>query len=278
MEVARRRHPEAALERRAEVGDDVAEQVVGHDHLELPRLEHHVHRERIDVVVRGDDPGVGRRELSEDPLPERVSGGHRIALVGHAEPRQAARLREVEGVPDDPVHALPGVDFLLNRDFVLGPRLEAAADVDIQAFGVLAKNREVDVRRRSPLQRAEPRVEQADRPVVDIQIELEAGAEQDVAGVAVVGHARIAEGADQHGVELPQQLVAVRRQRDAGLQIVIGPPGQVFEVQRQAKASRGGGQHRNRCRGHLPPDAVPRNDADVHSSSHNPLARVRSPR
>ena len=68
------------------------------------------------------------------------------------------------------------------------------------------------------LERAEPLVEQLHRPVVDVEIELEARAEQDVARVAVVGHARIAERADEDRVELPRSsVVAVRRNRDAGL-------------------------------------------------------------
>ena len=62
------------------------------------------------------------------------------------------------------------------------------------------------------LQRAQTIVEQPHRPVVHVQIELEAGAEQDVAGMPVVGHARIAERADEDGVELAEQRVAVRRE------------------------------------------------------------------
>ena len=49
MNVARRRHAEAALQRAADVGDDVAEQIVGDDHLELPGILDHEHRERVDV-------------------------------------------------------------------------------------------------------------------------------------------------------------------------------------------------------------------------------------
>ena len=56
--------PEPALERRAEVRDDVAEEVVGDDHLELARVEHHVHRERVDVVVRWRRCPGTRRELA----------------------------------------------------------------------------------------------------------------------------------------------------------------------------------------------------------------------
>ena len=115
--------------------------------------------------------------------------------------RQPVRLRELERVPDDAVHALVGVDLFLDRDLVVGAGLEAAADADVDAFGVLAEHDEVDVASAAVLQRAEPLVEQPHRPVVDVEIELEARAEQDVARVAVVGHARIAERADEDRVE-----------------------------------------------------------------------------
>ena len=44
-------------------------------------------------------------------------------------------------------------------------------------------------------------VEQAHRAVVHVEVELEPRAEQDVAGVPVIRHARIAQRADQDGVE-----------------------------------------------------------------------------
>ena len=76
---------------------------------------------------------------------------HGVALVGHADLRQAVRLRELERVPDDPVHALEGVQLFLDRDLVVGAGLEAAADADVEPLGVLAEHDEVDVlRRRGP--------------------------------------------------------------------------------------------------------------------------------
>ena len=114
---------------------------------------------------------------------------------------QAARLRELEGVADDAVHALVGVQLFLDGNLVLGAGFEPPADADIEPLGVLAKDDEVDVRRAAALERAEALVEQAHGPVVDVEVELEARAEQDVARVAIVGHARIAQRADEHRVE-----------------------------------------------------------------------------
>ena len=92
------------------------------------------------------------------------------------------------------------------------PGLEAAADADVEPLGVLPEHDEVDVLRAAVLQRTEPLVEELHRPVVDVEVELEARAEQDVARVAVVGRARIAERADEDRVE----AAAACRSRPAG--------------------------------------------------------------
>ena len=120
--------------------------------------------------------------------------------------------------------------------FVLGPRLEAPADADVEPLGVLSKDDEVDVFGAPALERTEALVEQRDRAVVDVEIELEARAEQDVARVAVVGHARIAQRTDEDRVEPAKQIVAVRRHRDACLEVVVGAPGQAFDVEAAAES------------------------------------------
>ena len=265
MDIAGRRHPETALKRRAEIRDDVAEQVVRHDDLELARVEHQVHGERVDVVVGRRDRRILRRDLPEDALPERVALGHRVALVGHADPGQAARLRELERVADDAMHALVGVQLFLNRNLVLGARLEPAADAHVQALGVLPEHDEIDVARCTSLQWAQTFVEQADGTVVHVEIELEARPEQDVARVSVVGHARIAERSDEHRVELAQQIVSVGRNRDAGLQVVIGAPRQVFEIEAAAEPLADRAEHLDGLGGDLLPDAVTRNDCEAHA-------------
>src|SRR5919108_285143 len=100
--------------------------------------------------------------------------------------RFAGGACELERMADDAVDALVRVELLLNRHFVDGIRLEAAADAYIQPFGIFAKHHEVDVGRGAALQRAQAIVEQANRALIDVEIERETGAEQDVARVAVV--------------------------------------------------------------------------------------------
>jgi hypothetical protein len=125
----------------------------------------------------------------------------------------------------DAAHALVGVDLLLNGDLVRRAGLEPPPHADVKALCVLAKDDEVHVGTRAALERTESIVEQPDGPVVHIQVELKTCAEQDVARVSVVGHARIAERADEDRVERAQCVVAVRRDRFARGEIVICTPG-----------------------------------------------------
>ena len=210
-------------------------------------------------------PGYNADDLLEHALPQRVSLLHRIALVGHADLRQAIRVRKLERVLDDPVHALVGVDLFLDRNLVVRAGLEAPADAHVDAFGVLAEHHEIDVLPPAILERAQAIVEQAHRPVVDVEIELEARAKQNVARVAVVGDARIAERADEDRVELAQHLVAVGGQRLAGLQVVIGAPRQVLEIETAAERVSDGLQDFDSFRRDVLPDAVSRNDRYTHS-------------
>ena len=126
--------------------------------------------------------GNSADDFLEHALPERVALRHGVALVRHAH-RRAARWppRCSNARADDAVDALVGVDLFLDRDFVRRPGLEPAADAHVDALGVLAEHDEVDVLRAAVLQRAEAIGEQLDRPVVDVEVELEPGAEQDVA-------------------------------------------------------------------------------------------------
>ena len=190
-------------------------------------------------------------QLVKDALPKRVAVRHGVALVGHAHTAQAARPRELEGVADDAVDALVGVDLFLYRDFVRSAGLEAAAHAHIDPFGVLAEHDEVHVAARPVLQRAQPVVQQLDGPIVDVQIQLEAGAKEDVAGMAVIRHPRVPQRAHQNRVNRSERVVAAWRNRHAGLQIVVGAPRQFLEFE-----AANGAEHLDRLRGHLAADAV----------------------
>ena len=173
--------------------------------------------------------------------------------------------RVLERMLDNPVHAFVRVDFLLDRDLIVGARLEAPADVDVHAFGVLAEDDEVDVGRAAVLQGAQALVQQPHGPVIDVQVELEARPQEDVSRVAHVGNARIAERTDENGVEIvAQHRVAVRRQADSRLEVVVGAVRQQFEVEPTAECLGNRANYLDGLGSDVDADAVSGNHCDAH--------------
>ena len=82
--------------------------------------------------------------------------------------------------------------------------------------------------------------------------------------MTVVGHARIAERADEDRVELAQHLVSVRGKRLAGLQKVIGAPRQMLKVDPPAKDRADRLQHLDGFGGDVLADAVAGDDRNLH--------------
>ena len=269
MDVAGGGHAQPALQGRPDVGDDVAEHVVGHDHLELRRVEHHLHGQVVREEVDGLDARVLVRDVLEHALPEVVGVDEHVGLVRHHDLRTSAGLGVVEGVADDPRHALARVDVHLRRDLVRCALLEIPAHHHVEAFRVLAEDHEVDVLGRDVLQRAELGVEEPHRTVVHVQVEAEPHAEQDVGGVAVVGHARVAQRAEQDGVEAAlQHLQGALGQRDARLQIMIRAPFEMGETDGARRGRRHRLQRPHRFRGDLDADPVTGHDRDAQLAAH----------
>ena len=77
---------------RAQVAEDVAEQVVGHDDVETPRISDHFHCHHVNIEMAGLDVGVLARDLAEGALPEIVREAHGVGLVAHAHALLAVAL------------------------------------------------------------------------------------------------------------------------------------------------------------------------------------------
>jgi phage tail sheath gpL-like len=141
----------------------------------------------------------------------------------------------------------------------------------VEALGVLAKHHEVAVARASALQRHQPVGEAQHRADVGVQVEAEAHAEQDVVRVAVVGHAAVPHGAQQHGVELALQAAAhVVGERDSVAQEALGA--QVERLAREVTCAdlAEGRDHLGAHGHHLGAHAVTADERDVagaHQSS-----------
>src|ERR1700678_806993 len=153
MNVSAGRHAEAALQPGGEVGDDVAEHVIGDHHIEWPRIAHHLHAERIDIHVLRRDPRMRAAYFFEDTLPQSAGMGHRVRLVTHENAlaggavELGVALTILEGVADDALPTFAGVDVLLNRDFIRRALLENPAGIGVDALGVLADDDKIYILR-----------------------------------------------------------------------------------------------------------------------------------
>ena len=88
--------PRPAGDRRGDVGEDVAEGVLGHDDVDRLAVRHDRHRERVDEGVVERDVGIlGAAELGDDVAPE-PRGVEDVHLVDGGQPA-AALARDREG-------------------------------------------------------------------------------------------------------------------------------------------------------------------------------------
>lgn len=145
VDVARGRDADGTGAGGAQVRQDVAEQVAADDHVEHIRALHEVRRQDVDVVLVDGDARVGARHLAHARVPVRHRDADAVALGRAREPLPRPALRQLEGVPQHPVHARPRHDRLLDHRLPLRPLEDLAPDAAVLALRVLAHDPEVNV-------------------------------------------------------------------------------------------------------------------------------------
>ena len=191
VNIARWSEPQPAGQSSAEVAGDIAQEVRGNNHVELPRVANHLQDQIVDVHMRGFDLRIFAAYLFEHALPEIVPKRQRVRLVAHAHALAARASRVFKGIADNALDALPRVDILLRGDLVGSSLLEESAYPDIGALGVFAEDNEVDVFFRAVFERREAAIKQDARPNVDVEIQLESQAQENIGGVHICRHPRI---------------------------------------------------------------------------------------
>ena len=142
-EARRRRQPEPAGHRGGEVGEDVAEHVLGHDDVELLGRARELHGRVVDEHVLDLDVRILGGDLVDDAAPE----PRRLEHVRLVDRRQlpAARAGELEAAPRDPLD-LARVVLARVED---GAVVAHAARAEVEAADELAHDEEVDRARRA---------------------------------------------------------------------------------------------------------------------------------
>src|SRR6266850_1750341 len=260
VDVPRRGDAEPSADRGAEVGDDVAEQVRGHDRVELLRLQHEPHAGRVDVHRVARDIAVLLADLVEDPSPELLHRD-RVRLVDEREVPIRARARELEGVADDALDARARESHRHLGDLVLAGAGDPAG-LPVYVFGVLADDDEIDVLGALALQRHEAVVVRDDGAEVHVQVETPPHAQDDVPFDDAARRARVADGPEQDGVEGAQSVDVLGRDATCGIDITRRGPAQFLAQRGRVEAPLGGVQDTERRAGDLGADAVAADDGE----------------
>ena len=146
VQVRPRRDAHPALDHRAQVGEDVAEHVVGDDHVEPGGVLDEVDAGGVDVDVVRRHVRAPLGHLRERARPQVSRVVQDVRLVGHGHAAAPSGLAgQLEGVAQAPVHPAPGVDALLGRDLLPGSPSGEPAGADVEALGVLPDEDHVDV-------------------------------------------------------------------------------------------------------------------------------------
>ncbi len=117
VDVPRSGETDASGDGAGQVGEDVAEEVVGDDHVEAARVRDQEDRRRVDVQVVYGDVGVLGCHRVHDALPHPARVHEHVRLV-HERELLAAPLGLREGVAHDPLDAVRRVDGRLVGDLV----------------------------------------------------------------------------------------------------------------------------------------------------------------
>ncbi len=265
-----RRQPEATDQPGADVGEDVAELVGGHHHIEMLRRHHELHRDRVDHHLLERNIGIFARDfaalLREHAAGKAIDrllvrGGHLLARTGAGDLERLAR---------DPVRALAGDHPHGDGDVVVGAELRQARDHGLgieHAFGELAQEHDIHVlvdRRDRGVRERWPRCRE--------QIELLAHRRHHPGGVP----ARIGGVPDRPhhpAVKPAQRLLGHRRQRVAVLLMTALADRQLLPCDLEPLA-RGGGLHDLDAFGNnLEADVVAEQDSDTQGHSSTVMPR-----
>ncbi len=264
-DVGRGRHPHAADQPGGEIGQDVAEHVLGHQHVEIPWPAHQGDRDRVDIDVIGANVLVQRRALVKNLAEEREGAKH-VRLVDAMHQVLAAARFAARGEPEreveQPLGGLAGDHQRLARLVMRHHTLPHGPE---QALGRLADDHQVDAAFGRADDRARHARDEAGRTHSRIKVEDEAQLDlrRDL-GAVRIADVRHPAGAEQDGIGLVAQPHGRLRQRDAGFLVMRRAGGRFGETELQ---SRGGrldvAQDIERGPHHLDADAIARNHRDM---------------
>src|SRR5216683_1282383 len=263
---------DGAGEHRRHVGEDVAEEVLGDDHVEARGPLHEEHGAGVDQHVLELQVGELVAHHLRGHLAPQPRGLEHVRLVHRGEPPAPLPGH----APGDAHHApdlLGGVHAQVGGAVGLAPLL-----AEVQPAGQLAHHHQVHVLQQLGLERR--RLHQAgmdaDRTQVGVQLQLLAQAEQPLLRT----HRRVrvplrpSDGPEEHRVRAPAQGKRLRGQRRACLVHRHSADERFLQLETMPAARRDRLQHAHALRDHLGPDAVSAQDRDQRSHAASSQAAI----
>jgi hypothetical protein len=162
----------------------------------------------------------------------------RVRLRRAGEQPARALYRRLEGVARDALDAVAREHAELLRALVRAPDVYASADPAVLPFRVLADADHVDVGRLAVGERRRHAFHEPHRPQVDVLVEPLTDGQNELPHGDVIGHGRIADGAEIDRIELLETVEPVVGHHPCVFPIEVAAPGELDEL--HLRAARGG--------------------------------------
>ncbi|MNS96901.1 hypothetical protein D3C72_1312190 [compost metagenome] len=264
VDIAGGRDAEAAGQRGGEVAQDVRVEVGGDDGVQRLRAVDHARGGGIDQFLV---PGHVREVLCDfhgHLVPHHHGVALGVGLGDHGQQLARTRLRQLEGVAQDALHAHAGHHRHIGGCLDRVALVHAAAHARILAFRVLAHDHPVQVFRGAALERCVDARQDARRTHVGVLVEALADLQAQAPQRDVVGNLVVAGRAEQDRILVAQRVQAVGGHHHAVLAVVVAAPVKVFELEAEVRArGRQGFHHLAASRHHLLANAVARDGCDA---------------
>ena len=268
-------HARFPRNRSADVGDDVAEQVVGDHDVEPLGVRDEEHRRGVDVEIVGTDLG----EVSSHPVeragPQVACVREHVVLVHQSQAASRRPRCPAERVAHHTLNAECRVEALFGGHLVRGAATQHSPRAGVRPFGALAYDDHVDVSRRLARKRRGHAWVELHRAQVDVVVELEAQAQQQPALKDATGDGGVAYCAQQDGVMGADLLEHGVRQGLAGAVPALRPQVVLGALERDVVAPGNGVEHLQPFCDDLRSDAVSGDDGNPVRVQHAPRVRGR---
>ena len=255
--------PIVPAQRRAEVGEDVAEEIGADDDVEPVRVLHEMGGQDVDVILVGAHGRIARRHRFHAFVPVRHRDRDAVRLGRRGQMLFRPAVSQLVRVAQHAIDAASREDRLLDDDFVVGALVEAAAD-DEYSPSVFSRTIEKSM---SPGARPAsgevmPGIKRTGRKF-DVLLKAPPDRDQQSPERNVIGNARKPDRAQKDRIVIADALEPVLGHHRAGRGEALAAPSERLPLEAQAASLCGRVDDADSLRHDFLADAVPGDHRDL---------------